>query len=77
MHTIHGFQIHMQVLSHNNIGTALHEEGGKVFALEHTCAPLAFGNLICKEQICALTEFTDESLCLTELQEWEESWFTF
>jgi len=57
------------------VGTALHEEGGKVFALERTCAPFAFGNLKCEEQICTLTEFTDKSLCLTELQEWKESWF--
>jgi len=34
---------------------------------EHTCAPLAFGNLIRKEQICALTELTDKPLRLTEL----------
>lgn len=46
-----------------------------MFALERTCAPFAFGNLKCEEQICTLTEFTDKSLCLTELQEWKESWF--
>lgn len=39
-----------------------------MFGLEHTCAPFAFGNLIWKEQICALTEFTDKPLRLTELQ---------
>lgn len=74
-----GFQIHTlsvkQVLNvflkqvwivlHTNI---LPEEERKMFGLEHTCAPFAFGNLIWKEQICALTEFTDKPLRLTELQ---------
>lgn len=39
-----------------------------MFGLEHTCASFAFGNLIWKEQISALTEFTDKPLRLTELQ---------
>lgn len=53
------------------------KEERKMFGLEHTCAPFAFGNLIWKEQICALTEFTDKPLRLTELQGQQKSWFTF
>lgn len=52
-------------------------EERKMVDLEHTCAPFAFGDLIWKEQICALTEFTDKALCLTKLQGQQKSWFTF
>lgn len=48
-----------------------------MFGLEHTCTSFAFGNLMWKEQICALTEFTDKSLRLTELQGQQKSWFIF